>query len=179
MLHPGHWQHGIGINPSGNAYITGRTFSTGFPTTADASQAALRGTADAFVTRLDPTEFRAVVDDPGRALVGPRVYRDAADGRFVGLAITWRQLSDTQQELQQNREAQLVEQSHQRHRHDDGFGDVDHARPRRPRLLLRGGDARAGGDVLVRRRVDRRDVRPHQATVLLIRPRRRPHRSRA
>src|SRR5207244_9126399 len=37
---------------AGNAYITGQTFSTNFPT-ANASQAALNGTGDVFVTKFN------------------------------------------------------------------------------------------------------------------------------
>ena len=46
--------HGIAVNSLGNAYATGRTFSTDFPTTAGAFQAVRRGSADAFVTKLNP-----------------------------------------------------------------------------------------------------------------------------
>jgi Bacterial Ig-like domain (group 3)/Beta-propeller repeat len=44
---------GIAIDTSGNAYVTGQTGSTNFPTTSDAFQAALGGVADAFVTELN------------------------------------------------------------------------------------------------------------------------------
>src|SRR5439155_688758 len=40
---------------SGNAYVTGRTQSTNFPTTAGAFQTTFGGTEDAFVTKLNPT----------------------------------------------------------------------------------------------------------------------------
>jgi hypothetical protein len=45
----------IAVNASGNAYVTGRTSSADFPTTASAFQRALRGFEDAFVTKLDAT----------------------------------------------------------------------------------------------------------------------------
>lgn len=45
--------NGIAIDSAGNAYITGGTGSSNFPT-ANALQSALRGTADVFVTKLNP-----------------------------------------------------------------------------------------------------------------------------
>jgi len=44
--------NGIAVDGSGNAYVTGRTGSTNFPT-ASAYQAAFGGTYDAFVTKLN------------------------------------------------------------------------------------------------------------------------------
>ncbi len=46
---------GIGLDSSGNAYVTGLTSSENFPTTTGAFQGALAGALDAFVTKLDPT----------------------------------------------------------------------------------------------------------------------------
>ena len=46
---------GIAVNTSGNAYVTGFTESSDFPTTAGAVQTTLDGFADAFVTELNPT----------------------------------------------------------------------------------------------------------------------------
>jgi len=45
----------IAVDAEGAAYVTGTTYSTNFPTTADAAQPAVAGTPDAFVTKLDPT----------------------------------------------------------------------------------------------------------------------------
>src|SRR5439155_21659353 len=45
---------GIAVDSVGNAYVTGDTASTNFPTTSGAAQAALRGSADAFITKLNP-----------------------------------------------------------------------------------------------------------------------------
>jgi Big-like domain-containing protein/beta-propeller repeat-containing protein len=45
---------GIALDAGGNAYVTGFTQSTNFPTFA-AFQTTLRGVADAFVTKLNPT----------------------------------------------------------------------------------------------------------------------------
>lgn len=44
---------GIALDTSGNAYVTGYTQSSAFPTTAGAAQTALNGTEDAFVTKVN------------------------------------------------------------------------------------------------------------------------------
>ena len=46
---------GIAVAGTGNAYVTGSTTSTDFPTTADAFDMSLDGGGDAFVTKLDPS----------------------------------------------------------------------------------------------------------------------------
>src|SRR5207245_2772446 len=47
--------HGIAVDAVGNAYVTGVTRSTNFPTTAGAFQTTFGvGFADAFVTKLNP-----------------------------------------------------------------------------------------------------------------------------
>src|SRR5262249_38730606 len=48
----GDWGWGIAIDGSGNAYVTGRTDSSDFPTTSEAFQASMNGYPDAFVTKL-------------------------------------------------------------------------------------------------------------------------------
>ena len=45
--------YGIAVDSSGNAYVTGDTYSSDFPTTASAYQPALNGISDAFVTELN------------------------------------------------------------------------------------------------------------------------------
>jgi PKD repeat protein len=45
---------GIAVDAGGDAYVTGQTDSTDFPTTTGAVQLALRGDWDAFVAKLDP-----------------------------------------------------------------------------------------------------------------------------
>ncbi|MGH8650666.1 MAG: SBBP repeat-containing protein [Gammaproteobacteria bacterium] len=44
---------GIAVDHSGQAYVTGSTFSADFPT-QNPLQPALSGTADAFVTKIGP-----------------------------------------------------------------------------------------------------------------------------
>jgi len=46
---------GIAVDASGNAYVTGSTSSTDFPTTPGAVQPTYGGAGDVFVTKLDPT----------------------------------------------------------------------------------------------------------------------------
>src|SRR5207244_3352497 len=46
---------GIAVDAQGNAYVTGRTTSSNFPTTAGAFQTTFGGDSDAFVTMLNPT----------------------------------------------------------------------------------------------------------------------------
>src|SRR5712692_1977497 len=47
------FSQGIAVDSSGNAYVTGYTFSFNFPTTAGALQTTFGGFADAFVSKLN------------------------------------------------------------------------------------------------------------------------------
>ena len=51
--------YGIAVDSSGNAYVTGATASTNFPTTANAFPAALGGGSDAFVTKTSCTTWNS------------------------------------------------------------------------------------------------------------------------
>src|ERR1019366_1036278 len=46
--------NGIAVDNAGNAYVTGHTASTNFPTTPGAFQTTFGGNVDAFVTKLNP-----------------------------------------------------------------------------------------------------------------------------
>jgi beta-propeller repeat-containing protein len=46
---------GIAVDTAGNAYVTGDTLSSNFPTTPGAFQTVRRGISDVFVTKLNPT----------------------------------------------------------------------------------------------------------------------------
>jgi hypothetical protein len=46
---------GVAIDPEGNAYVSGYTFSSDFPTTIGAFDSSHNGMSDAFVTKLDAT----------------------------------------------------------------------------------------------------------------------------
>jgi hypothetical protein len=48
------WGYGIAVDEQGNAYVTGQTYSTDFPT-ANAFQRSLAGSADTFVAKLTAT----------------------------------------------------------------------------------------------------------------------------
>lgn len=51
----------IAVDSSGNAYVTGQTFSSQFPITAGAIQANLRGSDDAFISKI--ADFDACIQD--------------------------------------------------------------------------------------------------------------------
>ncbi|MGI6482770.1 MAG: SBBP repeat-containing protein [Methanobacterium sp.] len=46
---------GVAVDGDGNAYITGSTYSTDFPTTLGAYQNTNKGGSDAFVSKLNPS----------------------------------------------------------------------------------------------------------------------------
>jgi len=47
--------YGVAVDSSGNAYVTGQTSSTDFPTTSGAFQTIFGGRSDAFVTKFNPS----------------------------------------------------------------------------------------------------------------------------
>jgi len=69
---------GIAVDAAGNAYVTGSTNSTNFPTTVGAFQPVFRGGVDAFVTKLNPT---------GSALVYSTYLGGSRDDQGSGIAV--------------------------------------------------------------------------------------------
>ncbi|HEX4640263.1 MAG TPA: SBBP repeat-containing protein, partial [Chthoniobacterales bacterium] len=68
----------IAVDSSGNAYVTGNTFSLDFPTTFGAFQTAKGAGQDAFITKLDPT---------GSALVYSTYLGGSVDDVGFGIAV--------------------------------------------------------------------------------------------
>jgi len=66
------------VDSQGNAYVTGATLSTDFPTTVGAFQTASRGSAESFVTKLDPT---------GSALIYSTYLGGSGGDQGVGIAV--------------------------------------------------------------------------------------------
>lgn len=78
--------YGIAVDPAGNAYITGYTNSSNFPTSRGAFQTTFRGTATAFVTKLDPSGSTLVYSTylgGSGADVGYAIAVDAAGAAVV------------------------------------------------------------------------------------------------
>jgi hypothetical protein len=74
--------YGIAVDSAGNAYVTGITESTDFPTTAGAIQTTFGGGTDAFVAKfaLGPINVLTVntlADDPSSPIPGYTTLRDA------------------------------------------------------------------------------------------------------
>src|SRR5579871_4992061 len=51
----GDYGHGVAVDAAGNAYVTGDTDSSNFPTTPGALQRTLAGTSNAFIAKLNPS----------------------------------------------------------------------------------------------------------------------------
>jgi hypothetical protein len=77
----GNLGNGLAVDGSGNAYVTGNTYSASFPTTPGAFQTALRGAQDAFVTKINPSLAGAASLVYSTYLGGS--YRDIAYGIAV------------------------------------------------------------------------------------------------
>jgi hypothetical protein len=69
---------GIAVDGMGNAYVTGFTDSADFTTTPEALQSTLKGSSNAFVTKLNPQ---------GTALVYSAFLGGSGDDRGTGIAV--------------------------------------------------------------------------------------------
>ena len=77
---------GIALDAAGNAYITGFTLSTNFPTTVGAFQTTFGGSFDAFVSKLNPTGSTLLYSTylgGGSNDAGDRIAVDAAGSAYV------------------------------------------------------------------------------------------------
>lgn len=84
----GDWGGGIAVDPSGNIYITGQTYSTNFPVTTSAFQSTNRAGSygTAFVTRIDPTQSgsASLVYSTYLGGSGNSTYAEGEDGAGIG-----------------------------------------------------------------------------------------------
>ena len=69
---------GIAVDSAGNAYVTGNTYSSDFPTTPGAFQTNYGGNRDAFVTKINPT---------GSALVYSTYLGGSGEDLGFGIAV--------------------------------------------------------------------------------------------
>lgn len=69
---------GVAVDASGNAYVSGWTGSTGFPTTAGVFDTGANGGLDAFITKLNPA---------GSALVYSTYIGGSQDDQALGIAV--------------------------------------------------------------------------------------------
>jgi photosystem II stability/assembly factor-like uncharacterized protein len=80
----------VAVDNSGNAYVTGSTKSTDFPTTPSAFQTTLRGISNAFVTKIDkclpPATGQWVPRGPAPILNGQTPGNQPVSGRITALA---------------------------------------------------------------------------------------------
>jgi hypothetical protein len=78
---------GIALDAAGSAYVTGRSESGEFPTTAGAYDTSFNGGADAFVTQLDPggssLAYSTYLGGPSGFDTGRGIALDSAGAAFV------------------------------------------------------------------------------------------------
>jgi len=88
-LSEGDWGSGIAIDSTGNAYITGFTFSNDFPTTAGAFQPNAPGSGVSFVTKLSAAGDKLLYStylggsNSGGFLTAPKIAIDADGNAYV------------------------------------------------------------------------------------------------
>jgi hypothetical protein len=75
--------HGIAVDSTGNAYVTGDTGSKDFPTTPGAFQTAKSQTVDGFITKLNPIGTRVVYSTYLTGGFGWAIAVDASGNAFV------------------------------------------------------------------------------------------------
>ena len=78
--------YGVAVDASGNAYVTGLTSSTNFPTTVGAFQTTTGGGGDAFVAKLNPTGAALIYSTylgGSTTDYGTRIAVDASGNAYV------------------------------------------------------------------------------------------------
>src|SRR5207247_5624956 len=81
----------LAVDANGNAYVTGETSSTDFPTSSGVLDTALAGLKDAYVTKLNPTGsalvYSTYLGGAGTEL-GRAITVDAPENAYVALETT-------------------------------------------------------------------------------------------
>lgn len=71
--------NGIGVDPSGNVVLTGTTNAIDFPVTSGAVQSSLKGSGDAFISKIDPTGAQFVYSTYFGGTLGETAFGVAVD----------------------------------------------------------------------------------------------------